>query len=111
MLDVNFEFVKGVLFVRLDGKLNHDSAYSVNSNLIDIISKGGLKYLVFNVSNAVLEERISLFDDCNTLIKNNGGKMFICGLKHKIQSVVSSNYENCNKINNELSALKAINIC
>lgn len=111
MLDVNFEFVKGILFVRLDGKLNHDNVHSVNTNLRDIISKGGLKYLVFNVSNAVLEERISLFDDCNKLIKYNGGKMFICGLKHKIENVISSNYDSCNEISNELSALKAINVC
>lgn len=111
MLDVNFEFVRGVLFVRLDGKVNHDSIYSVDKNLIDIISKGGLKYLVFNISNAVLEERISLFDNCNNLIKRNGGKMFICGLKNKLESVISSNYESCDRISNELNALKAINIC
>ena len=69
MLDVNFEFVKGILFVRLDGKINYDSIKSVESNLKDIVSKGGLKYLVFNVSNAVIEERVSLFDNCNELIK------------------------------------------
>ena len=110
MLDVNFEFVKGVLFVRLDGRINRDSVYSVNKNLIDIISKGGLKYLVFNINNAVVEERISLFDNCNDLIKRNGGKMFICGLKNKLDSIVSSN-NGCSLISNELNALKAINVC
>ena len=37
--------------------------------------------------------------------------MFICGLKHNIESLVSSNYAYCDKVNNELSALRAINVC
>ena len=111
MLDVNIEFVKGVLFVRLDGKLNADNTKEIESNLKEIIILGGIKYLVFNISNSILEERIDLFDVCNTLIKNNKGKMFICGLKSRIECIVSSNYEVCNKVKNELSALSMVNIC
>ncbi len=110
MLDVNFEFVGGILFVRLEGKINKTSVSSVNSSLTDIIVKGGIKYLVFNISNAVIEERVSLFDNCNLLIKNNKGKMFLCGLKNKIESVVSSN-ETCEMITNELTALNRISVC
>ena len=108
MLDVSFEFVKGILFVRLEGNINSNSISSVNKNLTEIISEGGIKYLVFNISNAELKEKITLFDNCNTLIKTNGGKMFICGSKNKIENVISSN---CNIINNELSALKMISVC
>ena len=110
MLDVNFEFVGGILFVRLEGKINKTSVSSVNSSLTDIIVKGGIKYLVFNISNAVIEERVSLFDNCNLLIKNNKGTMFLCGLKNKIESVVSSN-ETCEMITNELTALNRISVC
>jgi hypothetical protein len=63
--------------------------------------------LVFNISNAVVEERVSLFDDCNLLIKRNEGKMFMCGLKNKLESVIEKKL-NCEKINNELSALKIV---
>lgn len=111
MLDVNIEFVKGVLFVRLEGRINNDSIISINKNLQEIINKGGIKYLVFNINNSVIEERISLFDDCNERIKENGGKMFICGLKNKLDSVVNSNFDINNNVINELSALKAINLC
>ena len=38
MLDVNIEFVKGVLFVRLDGRINNDSIFSINKNLQEIKS-------------------------------------------------------------------------
>ena len=110
MLDVNFEFVGGILFVRLEGKINKMSVSSVNSSLTDIIKKGGIKNLVFNISNATIEERVSLFDNCNILIMNNGGKMFLCGLKNKLESVINSN-QKCEMITNELSALRRISVC
>lgn len=111
MLDINIEFVKGILFVRLDGKLNMDNTKEIENNIKEIITLGGIKYLVFNISGSVLEERIDLFDECNNLIKENNGKMFICGLKSKIESIVSSNYEGCNKVKNELSVFKKVNVC
>ena len=37
--------------------------------------------------------------------------MFICGLKNKLDSVVDSNFDINNNVINELSALKAINLC
>lgn len=111
MLDVNIEFVKGVLFVRLQGKLNMDNTKDLETKLIDIIVTGGIKYLVFNIKNSKLEERIDLFDRCNSLIKDNGGKMYICGLKNKIESIVGSDYEYCTKVNDELTVLKQVSIC
>lgn len=108
MLDVNFEFACGILFVRLEGRINRDSVLSIENNLRDIIKKGGIKYLVFNVDKTIIEERVDLFDECNLLIKNNKGVMYICGLKNKIESVVSSG---CGVINNELAALNKIRVC
>ncbi len=108
MLDVNFEFACGILFVRLEGKINRDSVLSIESNLKDIIRKGGIKFLVFNVDRSIIEERVDLFDECNLLIKKNNGIMYICGLKNKIESVVS---DSCGIINNELAALNKIRVC
>ena len=105
------EFVKGVLFVRLQGNLNSDNTSELETKLTDIIVTGGIKYLVFNISNSKIEERIDLFDRCNSLIKDNNGKMFICGLKNKIESIVSSNYEYCDKAVDELTVLKRICVC
>ena len=111
MLDVNFEFVRGILFVRLEGKINHDSTSSVKNSLTEIIKKGGIKYLVFNVSNAVLEERVSLFDDCNEQIKNNGGKMYMCGLNSKLENIISNNIDNVTNTIDEISVLRMISVC
>lgn len=111
MLDVNFEFVKGILFVRLKGKINNYSIISIEKNLNEIILKGNLKYVVFNISNCDIEERVDIFDNCNKLIKNNGGEMFICGLKNKLSTVVNKKFNEKNNIKNEISALRMINIC
>ena len=84
MLDVNIEFVRGILIVRLEGKLNNISTRSVRDNLISIIRNGGIKYLMFNIVNSNIEEKIDMFDECNKLIKENNGKMYICGLKREL---------------------------
>lgn len=110
MLDINIQFLGGILFVRLEGKINKSSVSSVNDSLTDIIIKGGIKYIVFNISNSIIEERVSLFDNCNKLIKDNGGKLFLCGLKNKLENVINSDYK-CEMITNELSALKRISVC
>ena len=111
MLDVNIEFVKGVLFVRLQGNLHTSNTKDLEKKLTDIIVTGGIKYLVFNIKNTILEERIDLFDKCNSLIKENNGKMYICGYKNNIESIVSSNLEYCNKVNDELTVLKNLCAC
>ena len=111
MLDINFEFIKGVLFVRLDGKINFSNSDNIEKNITSIVSNGGIKYLVLNVINLVIEERVSLFDNCYECIKENKGKMFICGLKTSLDKVISPDYRYCDKINSELLALKALNLC
>ena len=108
MLEINIEFIKGVLVVRLEGKLNNVSVKSVRDSLISIIKNGGIKYLMFNLTDSNLEERIDMFDECNKLIKKNKGKMYICGFKHNMESLITNNYYT---VDNELSILNKIKLC
>jgi hypothetical protein len=48
MLNMNIEYNKGVLFVRLTGKLDRSSSYKINKYLIPVILKQKIKYLVYN---------------------------------------------------------------
>ena len=104
MLDVNIEFIKGVLVVTLEGSLNNENVLSVRNNLLTIIKNGGIKFLMFNITGCVLEEDIDMFDECNKLIKKNKGKMYICGLKDK-------NLRLINDITNGLRIYKELNEC
>ena len=108
MLDFNIEYVRGILFVRLCGNLNIGNTKEVESKLESIINLGGIKYILFNIDDSIIEERVNLFDKCNMLIKNNDGKMYICGLKKRIDYIISSNYDVCEKVKNELSVLKSV---
>ena len=102
MLDVNIEFIKGVLFVKLSGKINRQSEKNIKSNVISIIKEGGIKYLVFNIKELDVEEELELFNECNRLIKLNKGKMIICNKEN--------NNKNIEYAKDELSALRIINI-
>ena len=104
MLDVNIEFIKGVLVVTLEGSLNNENVLSVRNNLLTIIKNGGIKFLMFNITGCVLEEDIDMFDECNKLIKKNKGKMYVCGLKDK-------NLRLINDITNGLRIYKELNEC
>ena len=48
MLRINVEFRKGVLFVRLDGKIENDDYLEFINNLIEKI---GISYIVLNIEN------------------------------------------------------------
>lgn len=111
MLDINIEYVNGILFVRLEGKINLTNSVNIEKNIIDIIKHGGIKYILFNLTNLFIEERISLFDICNKYIKDNSGLMLICGLNKEIDKIISSDYEYCEKIDNELAAFRRFSLC
>jgi len=111
MLDINFEFIKGILFVRLEGNIDSKNSKNIQDNIISIIRNGGIKYLVLNVKNLVINGKVSLFDSCYESIKYNKGKMFICGLKSNLDKVISHNYRYCDSINSELLAIKVLNLC
>ncbi len=100
MLDVNIEFSKGVLFVRLSGDITNDNASNIKNNVVNILTKSGIKYLVFNISDAVINNKIDLFEKCNEAILNNNGRMIICGNN-------DLNYESAK---NELTALRMMSI-
>ena len=103
MIDYNVEFTKGVLFVRLCGLLNNINYIDLQNELFDVIKEGGIRYLVFNNENLDLEDDVPLFDNCEDLIKKNNGKMLLCGNEMYMN--------NFNYVDDELSALKRLQVC
>ena len=94
--------------VRLEGNLNNNSVKSVRDSFISVIKNGGIKYLMFNLTDSSLEEKINMFDDCNKLIKKKKGKMYICGFDKKTENIITSSYYT---VDNELSILNKIKVC
>lgn len=104
MIDINIEFSKGVLFVRLQGILDNSNVSNVKSTIIEILKNGGIRYLVFNIHNLIINDYVDLFNSCEDVIRLNGGKMIICGTEEKIKG-------HYNYVDNELLAYRMIEAC
>lgn len=105
MIDYNIEFTKGVLFIRLFGSLNRFNEIEIENDIIDVIKTGGIRYLVFNLEDLELEEEVELFKKCEKIVKENDGRMLICGN-------YNGNYvDNFSLVDDELSAYKEFSIC
>lgn len=102
MLDLNIEFTRGVLFVRLAGILNEVSSMDVEEKVFEIIKDGGIRFVVFNVKNLEMSGSVKLFDKCQKLLEENDGRMLICGDE---MSAYDLEY-----VSDELSALKLLSI-
>lgn len=86
MLEINMEFRKGILFIRLSGALNSKTAQKLESEVTDLVKENGIRNLVFN-----LEEVTSIdINGINALLKNyklckqNDGKTLVCNLDNSL---------------------------
>lgn len=114
MLDINLEFHKGILFVRLDGILNRNTIDKLDNEVTSLIKEQGIKNIVFNVSNldSIDCDGINVLLNNYKLCKLNSGKSLVCGLnglvKQKIDNSMLLKY--MYEVSDELSAVNLINI-
>ena len=78
MLKVEYEFYKGILFIRLKGILTKKTIEKtdLNNTLLDI----KFKYIVFNINNIKQIDGYSIkyLINYNDIIKKDKGKAIIC---------------------------------
>lgn len=77
-LKVDFEFYRGILFIRLKGIL---TKYSLSNTDIDkVINDIGFKYIVFNIDNInqIDAYGINYLINHHEALKNRDGKALIC---------------------------------
>ncbi len=115
MLNINVEFRKGVLFIRLEGTLNYETVPNLNEEVLNVIKTNGIKYIVFNLENLYYIDIYGINAIMNhyNLVNSYNGKSLICGIsnstvKNKIKKSDILKY--LNETTNELTALKLINI-
>lgn len=103
MLNINMEYIKGVLFVRLKGSLNSSNASKLIDNLIPILMNHGINKLVYNLSELSSIDEVgtkSLFMGYNTIL-NNYGNVLVVDNKFRIKYF--------KEVKDELSALMILN--
>lgn len=81
MLDINFEFRRGVLFIRLKGILTKNTVKKLDDEVTTLIRDNGIRNVVFNVSelNKIDLRGISrLFYNYELCKKNRGVSLLCC---------------------------------
>ena len=113
MLNIDLEYRRGILFLRLDGALTKSNAFILKDALKSIIEKAGIKYLLINFEKLYRIDDYgidTIIEGYNNYIKNNG-KLMICGddyIRLKIDKSDLSKY--ALRTNDEISACNLINI-
>ena len=110
MLNVMTEFRKGILFVRPKGSLNKKNIEKFKDDVIPVVLKHGLKYVVVNLDkvNTIDLEGIESLMELNEIVRELNGKTTLCSLTNsevastlRESSCTGSFYET----SNELTAL------
>ena len=102
MLKINFEYRKGIFFIRLCGNLNERNYCKKIDILNKLMNDIKFKYIVFNIDNlsSIDIYGINYIIGYDALVKENNGKMFLC---EKSKNIVSNIFKNKIKsIENEL---------
>lgn len=88
LLKMELEYCNEVLFVRLNGNLNHHNSYKINNYLIGLIKKHQIQYLVYNLENLNEIDTSGMEALINTkcAIKINKGQIYLCNLNNKINN-------------------------
>ena len=114
MLNINMEFLRGILFVRLKGVLNKNTVEKLDEEVTSLIESNGVRNIVFNVNNlnSIDHYGINALLHNYEICRNNSGRTLICGLnnvlvKNRINRSRLLNY--MYKTTNELTALNKIN--
>ncbi len=113
MLEINMEFRKGILFIRLSGILDRTTIHKLNSEVTELVKDNGIKNIVFNIDGL---KSIDL-KGINSLLYNyelsrmNDGKAMLCGVNNSLVRYRINNSRLLNymyEVSDELSAIKVI---
>lgn len=116
MFNIDMEFIRGMLFVRLGGILSKRTSKKLNEVLDQMINKQGIRYFVINLENldSIDEAGIkSIMDHYFDAIMHDG-KLVVCGYDEigtrQVSSEVNLAFQNIESSSNELGAFRLINI-
>lgn len=115
MLKIIMEFRKGILFVRLHGKLVKDTVSEFQEEVINRVQKNGLHTVVINVEglNELDLKGMNALLYCYESCKQNKGTALICGvIKEIIQQRLDKGrvFNYMFQLKNELDALEKVKI-
>ena len=86
------EFRKGISFIRLEGKLNKYTVNEINDNVIPVILKHGLKFIVVNLDKlySIDSEGIEMLIKLNELVSRWNGKTTLCSINKYMKDDINN---------------------
>jgi len=113
MLDINIEFRKGILFVRLDGTLNQITVPKFENEIFSLIEDNGIGQIFFNLKTLEKIDRngINALIKINNIVNKKQGLCMYCESEYiyvneKIKHFYLKNYLKLEK--NELTVLTLV---
>lgn len=114
MLEINLEFVYGMLFVRLEGILDTNTYTKLSDCLDTMIHEKGLKYFVINLEylESMDERGVQAIIDRYFDVTLHDGKLVVCGYHPEFHKnlEIGNIFDQIEKTSNELGALRLINL-
>ena len=104
MLDINFEFRKGIFFIRLLGDLNSETYKNNAPYLESLLTDNQFKYIVLNTNylNTIDLAGINYLTKVMLKTKNNNTDLIICDKTNLFKTLLNSNIPS---ISDELEVL------
>lgn len=103
MLDIDIDSKKGILFVRLFGKLTKETRSKLNKEVITLINKVGIQNIVLNIQNLnyIDESGIKTLEKCYETCE----KSFICINTNQLDLIGNLKY-----VTDEMTAVNLIGL-
>lgn len=104
MLTINFEFRKGIFFIRLIGDLNKESYKSKEKEIMNLIIENKFEYIVLNTNylNTIDLSGINYLTKMFYITKENKCNLIICDRFKIFKTLLNKNIPN---IENEIEVL------
>ena len=93
MLKINFEFRKGIFFIRLIGNLNNKNYITKDSFLKELIIENKFKYVVINTNylNKVDLDGLNYLLEIFYITKINDSNLIVCDKNNIFKRILNSN--------------------
>lgn len=104
MLKINFEFRKGIFFIRLIGDMNSKTSKTKGKEIKKILTENKFKYVVINVNSlrTIDNEGINYISDIYNMTKQNKSNLVLCDKFKLLNKLIKNNIPS---IDDELEVL------
>jgi len=112
-VNLNIEFRKGLLFIRLAGILSKDTSKILSNCIHYFMEEGGVKYFVINLKELdyIDEEGLNLLKRKNKDIILHNGNLIICASSNMyVEKIVKEELSEVSITKDELKAFELIKV-